>query len=361
MLNRLSGDVDAAELVEFAGKFKDLDEWINESLRAAEAAEAGQKFDQAASYYRGAEFFMPPGHERKLEAYERYMAFFTRTHPEVEAMRLSVPFEGGELGVIDIAAVGEEKDIIVACSGFDGLIEEMYDSMTHLAREGFRVVLYEGPGQGSALRRCHLTMTHEWEKPVAAVLDHLNISSCTLLGLSLGGYLAPRAAAFEPRVKRLIAWGAMYDFFGCFKGRMNEQTFAGLSMLVESGARESLNEILYKKMQEDTTARWSTEHGMHTCGGKDPFDFFSWAKQLHLRDVSPRIKQDTLIIAGSEDHLVPSELIWEQSAALVNARSITVRVFSKLENASEHCQVTNPGVVIGEIARWLDALSDRGL
>ena len=36
------------------------------------------------------------------------------------------------------------------------------------------------------------------------------------MGLSMGGYLAPRAAAFEHRIKALIANGGVYDFHALY-------------------------------------------------------------------------------------------------------------------------------------------------
>jgi predicted esterase YcpF (UPF0227 family) len=36
-----------------------------------------------------------------------------------------------------------------------------------------------------------------WERPVKAVLDYFNLEDVTIIGASLGGYLAPRAAVFE--------------------------------------------------------------------------------------------------------------------------------------------------------------------
>jgi pimeloyl-ACP methyl ester carboxylesterase len=359
MLNRMAVTVDEKELAEFSKDIVGLDDWIEAALEAADAAERDSRKQAAATYFRGAEFYMAPSHPRKAEAYEKFMTFFSEVRPEVADLRTSIPYEGGKLGVIDIPAVGEEKDVIVACSGFDGLIEEMYAGVLPLAEAGYRVVLYEGPGQGSALRWSHLPMIYNWEKPVAAVLDHLEISSCTLLGVSLGGYLAPRAAAFEPRAKRLIAWGSMYDFFDCYRQAIGDEAFTMLSSLVHSGNADVVNQVVTAAMKEDATARWAVTHGIHTCGGETPYDFMKWATELNLKDVSTKIKQDTLILAGSKDHLVPVEQTWQMAGAFTNANSITVRMFTEYEDAAEHCQVANRGVVIDEILRWLEALRKR--
>ena len=191
------------------------------------------------------------------------------------------------------------------------------------------------------------------------ILDHLQIDSCTLLGVSLGGYLAPRAAAFEPRCKRVIAWGAMYEFIDCFRLRMGEEAYNGILQLLDNEQRDTVNQLITAGMESDTTTRWSITHGMHTCGGESPFDFLTWARQLHLKEVSDQITQDALIIGASRDHLVPTEQVWAQAAALKQAKSITARMFTEQENAEEHCQVTNTGVVYREILGWLEALQVR--
>lgn len=359
MLNRMSVDIEREELDQFSADITGLEGWIEAALQAADKAEGDGRFKQAACYFRAAEFFMAPNHPRKQEAYDHFMEGFAKSNPEVEALRTSVDFDGGQLGIIDIPASGHEKDTILACSGFDGLIEEMYAALLPLASDGYRIVLYEGTGQGAALRRTSLVMQYDWEKPVSAILDALGVSSCTLLGLSLGGYLAPRAAAFEPRAERLIAWGPMYEFFDCFRPRMGDEAFAALSQLLENEQVDVVNQLLGARMQEDATTRWSLTHGMHTCGGETPYDFLKWAQDLHLEAVSERITQDTLIIAGSKDHLVPTEQLWRQASALTNAHSVTTRMFTEYENAAEHCQVSNTQVVVGEMYRWLEALRKR--
>ncbi|MBA3906976.1 MAG: alpha/beta fold hydrolase [Pseudonocardiales bacterium] len=81
-----------------------------------------------------------------------------------------------------------------------------------LVAAGWDVVAFEGPGQGGALEEAGLPFVVEWERPVAAVLDHYGLDEVSLLGISLGGGLAVRAAAFEPRVRRVICDDILFDF-----------------------------------------------------------------------------------------------------------------------------------------------------
>ncbi len=84
-------------------------------------------------------------------------------------------------------------------------LERYFFLVTAARARGYPILCYEGPGQGSVLREQGVPMTPEWERPTSALLDaflatHMKPSRIALLGLSLGGYLAPRAAAFDERI-----------------------------------------------------------------------------------------------------------------------------------------------------------------
>ena len=75
--------------------------------------------------------------------------------------------------------------------------------MRYLADAGYDVIGFDGPGQGTTRRRHGLLFDYRWETPMGAVLDHSGLDDVTLVGLSLGGWLALRAAAFEKRIRRV--------------------------------------------------------------------------------------------------------------------------------------------------------------
>ncbi len=92
---------------------------------------------------------------------------------------------------------------MIIFGGFDSYVEEFFPIMLAIARSGYEVVGFEEPGQGGALEDTGQVLTPEWHRPVGAVLDHFTLDRVTLLGISLGGCLAIRAAAREPRVTRV--------------------------------------------------------------------------------------------------------------------------------------------------------------
>jgi hypothetical protein len=76
-------------------------------------------------------------------------------------------------------------------------------------------------------------------------------------------------------------------------------------------------------------------------------------------DIAQFIKQDVLLLAGIEDHLVPMAHFHRQIGMLTNARSITARLFTSSESAASHCQVGNYGLAFSTVVHWLDGMQVR--
>ena len=354
-LNRLAWSIPAADLKEVGGGILSIDDWVPEMIKAAESAEAEGQLLYAANYWKAAEFYMMAG-EEKRKAYERFVELHDRAVPDISEVRKNVPYEGGFLPVVELAAKGTQKGTIVIHSGYDGLVEELILPLGPLMKAGYRVIAFEGPGQGGVLRVQDIPMPREWEKPVGAILDYFDIDDCTLIGMSLGGYLAPRAAAFDPRIKRVVAWGAMHDMLA---GPRQDPQFKMLENLVNTGEREKMNGAFGQMSEVNPKLQLSGQHGMHVSGGKDIFEFYQWAMQMTLKDVAHLIEQDVLIVMGTQDHLVPAEQAWISAKAMTNARSMSVRMITAEEQGAEHCQIGNPQLTIEEIIGWLQRLERR--
>ncbi len=359
LMNRMAMAIPGEELANLGKRISSISDWVREMLSAAETAEAEGRLAVASKYYLGAEFYMSPDADGKIATYKKFLELYDRTHPHVAERRVDVPFEHGSLPAIDTPSSGKERGVVVAHSGFDGMMEEMYPLLEPIAQAGYRVIAFEGPGQGGALRLHGLHMPYDWEKPLAAVLDHFRVDNCTLIGMSLGGYLAPRAAAFEPRIDRVVSWGAMYNFFDCLKMRMGSSKHNILKTLLDVNARAVINRMLARSAARDETMNWAVAHGMHVSGTTNAFDFLQWMASLNLKDVCPRITQDVLITHGTEDHLVGLDQFHQQTKALTNARSVTTRLYSSAEHGSKHCQIGNATLVTHDILRWLDGLDRR--
>ena len=93
-------------------------------------------------------------------------------------------------------------------SGFDGTAEELYYNRAVFAiKRGYHCLLFEGPGQGGVIRELNIPFRPNWETVVTPVVDfalkrkEVDPDAIALMGISFGGYLAPRAVAFEHRIR----------------------------------------------------------------------------------------------------------------------------------------------------------------
>ena len=197
------------EVAELAGRSTTYPEWIDGFLRLAETARAADRRLAAAYYDRAAEFFMPAGDPRRAATRARFVESMRAVYgvrPEL------VPFASGRLPAYDLRPGRQPGAPIVLFGGFDSYVEEFLPMAAAIVDAGRRVVMFDGPGQGGALEEHGLTMVPDWERPVAAVLDHYNLDDVTAVGVSLGGGLVIRAAAFEPRITRAVAFDILDDF-----------------------------------------------------------------------------------------------------------------------------------------------------
>jgi hypothetical protein len=82
---------------------------------------------------------------------------------------------------------------------------------------GYNVLVFDGPGQYSAVQGQGLHFRPNWESVVTPVVDYaltrkeVDPKRIALHCESLGGYLAPRAAAFEHRLAACISDDGVYD------------------------------------------------------------------------------------------------------------------------------------------------------
>lgn len=128
--------------------------------------------------------------------------------------------------------------------------------MDALSAHGWDVVGFEGPGQGGALEEAGLAFVVEWERPVAAVVDYYGLTEVTLLGISLGGGLAVRAAAFEPRVRRVICDVALFDFLDASLRQVPVVLRGELAGLVAARADSAADALVHRAMRHSPVLEW---------------------------------------------------------------------------------------------------------
>jgi pimeloyl-ACP methyl ester carboxylesterase len=330
----LSQCADLGEILETTKQITegDLESWYTGWAATADRVEAlatrtkdsiskGHAYMRASTYQRLAEFLLASDDPRRPESFEKEVRWFFQGLDAlgVRYSYFSAPYENGRLRALYLRgpAVSEKKPLIMAVGGYDSILEEKYPVIGKAALDrGYSVLIYEGPGQGEPLRKYRLKFTPEWEKPTTAVLDeflrtHDKPSKIVLFGMSMGGYLAPRAGAFEARIDGVVAYDVCFDLH-----EAAARTFGAVKQ----------NPLALK----DPGVSWAYNNALWTMGTTNPDDTLEAFSHYKLAPIADRIRQDVLILAGTEDHFIPFHQVADFEKSLVNARSVTTRIFDRL-------------------------------
>lgn len=350
------------ELMDIGRQIDGFETWISLFTKLGEEAERKGELLKAATCFRAAQFYTISGeldedgaslkhvlYERCRELYDAYYAQF----PGIEY--LHIPFDGYELPVYH-ATCDKPRGTIVIHGGYDSLAQEFLILLLYLQGLGYDVYFFEGPGQGEVLMRYDARMTPEWEHCTSAVLDYFHLDDVTLIGISLGGYLAPRAAVYDKRISRVVMYDLIYDFYGAIIAKMGDRKGRFFDYMVRH-PKNILWSWLNKKLEENYFTKWLLGQGYAIYEGvHTPCEYFNYIKKFNTRELSGAITQDVLVLAGASD--LYTVYYDEQLRALTNARSVTGRLFTEAESADHHCQVGNMGLLLETIATWIEERTD---
>jgi dipeptidyl aminopeptidase/acylaminoacyl peptidase len=249
-----------------------------EALTEGRTRSAADHLTTAGVCYHFGKFLFVQHPDQMRAAHERAVACRTDALPHLDppGERIEIPFESTHLaGNLRRPRGVDRPPVVVMVMGLDSTKEEMdaYENL-FLAR-GLATFAFDGPGQGEA--EYDLAIRGDYEVPVAAVLDHLETRDdldsdrMALWGVSLGGYYAPRAAAFERRVKACISLAGPYDW---------SEAWDGLPVLT----RQAFTARSKKATEEE-----AREHG----------------RTLSLRGVAQNITCPLFIVMGRLDRVIP--------------------------------------------------------
>jgi alpha-beta hydrolase superfamily lysophospholipase len=318
----------------------------------------GEALLRAHTYYARAQFFLPPTDPKRRGAYERCRALFYEGLDTLGVGYETIDVSYGEhrLTAVYYPVTQPTADtLIVFHGGYDTLKEELYFFLAAEANSrGYAVLTFDGPGQGEPLRDQGLRFTHEWEKPTSAVLDafgatHPSPASTVLVGLSMGGYLAPRAAAFEPRIDGVASYGVLFDMHDALS-RMAPPGMATLRRLAPDKLVDALARMASRF---DAGVRWGLANGEWTLGCSGLTGMLDTARAYTLAGIAERIGQDVLILSGTEDQFIPFDQVSRYRRALVNARSVTTRIYDRVSGGHEHSQLGAPTLWQADFFDWM--------
>ncbi len=269
-----------------------LPAWVENGHRhAARAREAEQRgrtltagaaWNHAALSYHFAKFVWMLDLERYEDATRLAVDALRNAHRHLDptAERVEIPFEHGATLVGNLRRpAGGPAPLVLLLPGLDSTKEEFFGWETVFLSRGLATFSLDGPGQGESGLRTRIYPNYEVAATAAldvlAGRDDVDLDRIGAAGVSLGGYYAPRAAAYEKRIKAVVGISGPFDFAANWDG-MPQQT------------RETV---------VHHTGAMSGEEGRAKAG------------ELNLREAAKLIDQPFLAVAGRRDRLIP----WEQT------------------------------------------------
>ncbi|HEY7200877.1 MAG TPA: alpha/beta fold hydrolase [Candidatus Dormibacteraeota bacterium] len=294
---RLTGSIGRWE--DWPGAWTEVAEEHAALARAWEAAghcrSAGQAWNRAALCHHFGRFLSVGDPAAYRAGSERAVAALRQAHRMLDptAERIEVDLGGARMVAILRRPGGSGRPpLVLLIPGLDSTKEEFLLWEDVYLERGLATLSLDGPGQGEGGDGAG-RMRPDYETAVAAVLDRLagrddvDLARVGAIGVSLGGYYAPRAASGEPRLRAVVALAGPYE----------------LTEFWEQAPDVTRDKLLFHLGVDHPEAR-------------ERLAAFSLAGRAQT------IRQPLLVVAGRRDRLVPPAHAERLAAEAPNARLV---------------------------------------
>ncbi len=188
------------------------------ALKAGFRVTAARELARASLYYHYAQNFFYDDMAQKRAAEDAKVAAFRRAatllDPPLE--RVDIPFEGAVIpGYLRLPKSVAKPPCAILLGGLDTTKEDYLDVNDLCIQRGLATFAFDGPGQGEMA--WNMRWRPDFERAIYAVIDHLerrpevDAGRIGIIGRSLGGHYAPKAAALDTRLKAVVCWGVCYE------------------------------------------------------------------------------------------------------------------------------------------------------
>ncbi|WP_338863808.1 alpha/beta hydrolase family protein [Myxococcus stipitatus] len=370
------GQSDVGDVLETARRIQPGDEkswfesWLKTATRvhqhatAAEAkghrVSAGQAYARAANYYRAATMHYTNREDPALMETTRAAAStFEKSNALLgfDIQPVDIPYEGTNLPAYFVRSPYAQASapVILLHQGLHAWPEETKWVWEGARRRGYHVLFFHGPGQGRALREKNLSFRPDWEKAVSPVVDAAERISgvdpkrILLMGLSFGGALAPRAAAFEQRLALCIANPGVLSWWEQHTEHFNRFLPGALSLL--KSHPEAFDEAIHGLAKRWPTADYWLKDVYWKHGARSPSELFRKLEEFTNEAIVERIRCPVLIMDGEAEDVSPG-----QSQKLYDALRGPkhLMTFTQAEAAPLHCQSASAALAEERLFDWLD-------
>jgi hypothetical protein len=330
---------------------------------AGRTASARSSYLRAASYLDEALFFTlaskSPTRHHEGVVYSEMEAAFARAaalfEPAFEPVR--IPWEGGTMPGWFLSPGGKGKrPTVILNNGSDGQNVDMYVGGGAAALErGWNALILEGPGQGSNLFLRNQVFIPDWERVITPVVDFLRARPdvdkrrISLTGASFGGYLVPRAAAYEHRLAAVVADPGVTDAFVTWQ-KLLPPSLLGLLRAERADEFDRIWDGIPAHTSE--IERFEVAKRSEIYGNGGGYERMTSARRFVLhRDEARKITAPVAICAPQFESFFPG-----QSKQLHSwIPGSTLLPFTVAEGAEYHCEPLAPQLRNERVFDWLEA------
>ncbi|TVY65591.1 20-hydroxy-prefusarin hydrolase FUS2 [Lachnellula suecica] len=379
-ITRANGS-DIGETLAILDKIKPKDfedwyrEWHNLALRVQSSIDGSKSYSpvtlrdvyfRASHYFYVADFYThgSPEDPRGKESYELWRKYFDMANAHLPIPGQHVTLDSGHGFKIPVilwrapqASATNPRPTLILGGGFDSCMEELYNTFGIPALErGYNVTIYEGPGQPTLLREQGVGFIHDWEKAVTPIVDYIlahksdnlafmDTTKVGLLGWSLGGYFAARAAAFEPRLAAVICIDGVWDF-----GETFLQSFDGTGEALEKRDIEAFNRC-YETIPTSTSSqrRWIRDHMKYSFQQSSGHGIYQIVKKMTLEGIADKIKMPAFVAEAVADQFFAGQPACVVAEIGANA---TLFKFDETHAAETHVHAGALTYLNQEIMEW---------
>jgi len=302
---------------------------------------ASDKYRRASIFFLHAERMQAHGYAPRKAAYERFLDCFGKyiALGGVNCRRVEVPYKDTSLPALFVSglAAGQEKaPCMVHFDGLDSAKEMIFMQgiPDALARRGVSTLVVDNPGVGESLRLRGLTNFPEAEVPAKAAVDYLesiaevDAERIGMMANSLGGYHAPRAAAFEKRFKCCVAWGVIYDWGETQRGR-------------------------YENSHSSLPVPHYWEHVGWVFGKSSVEEILEVSAKITLRGVLQHVECPILFVHGENDRQISIKQAEQCIAECTASPKAELYVHTLADGGAEHCGVDNLPLTREVMTDWV--------
>ncbi|KAI0472538.1 alpha/beta-hydrolase [Xylariaceae sp. FL0804] len=350
-----ANEIQPGDFESFSGAFDRLANRVHAQAVAIDPVRhpisARDAYFRAASYYRSADFYLHGNWSdpRIYSLWDQQTAAFNSAIAllPIPGERVTLQADGFEVPAI-FYGCGQPgpRPTMLMFNGYDGGQEEMYHQLGLGAlQRGINVVTFEGPGQPSPRRYQGLGFIPQWERVVTPVVDYaltrpeVDGGKIGLLGASFGGWLAPRAAAFEHRLAAVIAWEGMYSLASTIREQLGPQLMAEY----DAGKMAQVNKQLdatAANPSTDTQTRWSIQQGMWAFKAPTPYQWIADTQEYYLtRNLTARIRAPVFVGKAQDDMFFGDQPDQLRDALQGPGQKTTFYEWYGVDGAGAHCSL----------------------